>query len=1276
MKLKQLELIGFKSFAEKVSFELDGAFTGLVGPNGSGKSNVVDALKWVLGEQSARKLRGNEMADMIFHGSDSRRAPASAEVKVTLDNQQGLLPVEYEEVCISRRCFRSGESTYSLNGKNCRLKEIRNLLLDTGVGVSAYSIIEQGQVDMLLQASSKERRAVLEEAAGISRYLEQKKEAERKLQRVRGNLQRVTDIIEELERQLRSVRRQAAKARRYKRHKDRWLRLKLSLALWERAQLLKQKTLLDKTLTEAIECATGLGRRMEDLRGEITRKQSALECSRRELAAVEEKISHLDARIYSIGKEKEFNVNRKTELQDRIQKMGQRYRQLRDNASSVGAELGNAEKNLHRSAEALDNTKARIHEVKADLGDAEKQHRQAYERVEQAKNAMFTLMQQQSDVQNQINMLQSEMKTLGNRLRRNTEREQALHDKRRALELQSRGERNRLESVQNKLHTLHLKDEDLEDKLSKARLELGRLTSDMGDVKAELHGKVERKQVLEDLQERADGVGSGVKLLMDEIKRGSGPLSGCPGMLGNLINVSTKYARAVEAALGSYVQAVVLHTEDQARYSLELLKKNGKGRAYVIALEKLQQIKSAPGKPGSQVSPSTALADLVDCSESIENVLDSLIGNCYVIGDLSETAVAPFVSGPAGAVRLVTRSGDLFDSNGVWAAGNPESGGFISRRSELTELAADIEGIRRRLSGISDAAGRCSQRVEQFQSSRRALTAEKEQLQKKEQDAGNRISVLDTQKKQVDEEIKVLKEDAGALETEREEAEDKLGAKNDEARALAVEKRAKEESLSETQGLQGRLRDRCDALRESRNALENKRSRLEEQHKAAEALLARLNDQLEQNEDEIERLEEERRSCNSEIEKTDRAIGKAASDSAGLKAERDSLEEKTLDKRRDIDQLTGSLEAARGKADGVEGKLRSAEERVRTTQMAENENRLKMENLQERIAEECGINLAALELVPEQWRDTPLYTDAEIEEYCILPEEMAPSQKTARWYVEECKQELRRKAEDDSDAPALVKLEDAVLLQREVFAIIQSPCTEWGELKQEAHALRGKLERMGGANLEAIREQDELEIRSEFLTNQREDLEKARRHELEIIRELSKKSRDSFVSTFESVRQNFQIIIRKLFGGGSGDLILEQDTEDVLEAGIEISVRPPGKETRSISLLSGGEKALAAVALLFAIFESKPSPFCLLDEVDAPLDEANVGRFLGLLEQYTANTQFVIVTHNKLTMSAAETLYGVSMDQDGTSKKVTINFEEVDRQLQEMEHETTRARAG
>ncbi len=1275
MKLKKLELVGFKSFADKSFFDFEGDFTGLVGPNGSGKSNVVDALKWVLGEQSAKSLRGNEMADMIFNGSDSRRAQSSAEVKVTLDNSSGLLPVDYEEVCISRRCFRSGESKYSLNGKNCRLKEIKNLLLDTGFGVNAYSIIEQGQIDMLLQAGSKERRAVLEEAAGINRFLEQKKQAERKLERVKGNLQRVTDIIEELDRQLRSVRRQASKARRYRRYKDRQIRLRLAHAFFEKAELMAKKRLLAAKLETEIENEKCLNKQTVALKANTGNLQNQVETHRSELAAIDEKISHLDARIYSLNKEVDLNLRRKKELQQRTADLQERYQRLNDNDGDYRSELQIAESEFESGAEKLQQLREKIKYVKNELTEAVNRYNTARDKGDNGKNAAFQLMQQQAQAENQVKLLQSQVTTVANRLLRSNEREAALNDKCSKLGKNIELARSDAQKAKDDYADIDQKAKEVSDSISENNSQLNSLNSKISDLRAELHGKKERKQLIQDLQKRAEGVGAGVKLMLEKVNAADGILAGCPGMLGNLISVSTKYAAAVEAALCRYAQAVIVNTTEQAEYALKLAEKGDKGRVNVIPLDRLpENERNVRPDEGDSLTP---LAALIDCPDNIRGVIKALLGNCFVTESneqLSEHAELAAAASERN-MRIVTLDGRLYDANGVWAAGEPEAGGVISRHSELAELNERINTLDADMAELKRKAGHCSRNILELKTKAKKLSFDKDKYRKKEQEASQNVSVLESQKSQTCEEVASLQEDAAALATEKKQALQKIEEKKVNVAELAEKKKKAEIEHQNTLEEIGRLREKRNAVNEQHSRLDKDLSRFQEQQRSKDALIKRLKLQIKQNADEIQRVEKERSECSVEIEKTTAAIQKAHADIKNLKGELHTLKSKSASKKGTIQSLANELKNSRKRSEILEKQLQEAQKKLQKTEIEVNENRLKTETLCDKIADECGINLDALELLPEEWRDTPLYIDAEIEDYYVKPKMLSPSERVAGWFVEECKKDIDN-AKDDEGKPRLVGLAEAVSLQKDVFEIVQSPDTDWQEIKKEAAELKNKLERMGGANLDAIKEQDELEIRAEFLTNQREDLEKARRHELELIRRLSKESRTKFIKTFEEVRQNFQVIIRKLFGGGSGDLTLDNETDDVLEAGIDISVRPPGKENRSISLLSGGEKALSAVALLFAIFESKPSPFCLLDEVDAPLDDANVGRFMSLVEQYTENTQFVIVTHNKLTMSAAQTLYGITMHQDGTSRKVAVNFEEVDQQLEEMETETAKAKAG
>lgn len=1276
MKLKKLELIGFKSFADKTVFDFEESLTGLVGPNGSGKSNVVDALKWVLGERSAKKLRGNEMADMIFNGSNARAALGTAEVRVTLDNSEGTLPVDYEEVSISRQCYRSGESDYSMNGNRCRLKDIRGLLMDTGVGVSAYSFIEQGQVDRLLQASSSERREVLEEAAGINQYLERKKEAERKLDRVHSNLQRVTDIIDELSRQLRSVRRQASKARRYKRYSDELKRLRLALGVHKRRELNKEQKRLEEAIEQKQQHREQLLAQVEERKAALEKAQQELEAVREQLSETEDRLSHIDARQYSLGREIKMNRRRLEELEERRTELKSRREKVASGMGEVREEIEQTECKLQQADDQLEDRRARCKARSAELSELQDECSELESRVEQDKSEVFALMQKESKLQNEISMLRSEQETLQKRLARQKERDRQILQQCRELAQQREQKQSTVRELEGQLEEVAAKLQATDAELTEETQRVEELGSQMSELKADLQGRRSRRQVLQDLQDRAEGVGSGVRDLMEAVEGEDSPLAGSPGLLANLFDVATKDALAVEAALGHLVQAVAVERPDQAAEALRMLRDGEKGRADVVPLADLRRVKRVD-LPEDDAGVER-LGDLVECAEEADSALRSLVTDCLVVDDADRAMELVEAGLPEGA-RVVTRAGDCIAPGGVWAAGEPESGSIISRRSELAELAEEIQDMEARLADLQAEREERMGRVRDLRQEKNRLSSREDDLSRRENQARSAVSLLESKEEQRQEELELVRSEAASLREDIEGTKTKLKQTGEKLVAAGEERQEKQKELDG-------LKDRAESQREERedlgrqlSELKNELGRIEEQQKSRRDLVDRLRRRLQQQESELQRIENEQRASAGQMEEAQKTIRTSREERDRLEEEKTELQDRAENRSEDCREVQQRIQGLQEALDELSERREKADEKLQDLRMKENESRLKLENLYERIAEECGINLKWLELRPEHWRDKPLFVDAVIEEY-RQEEEPEPETTVAAWYRDAEETEPADEEAEDEEEPEVIPLEEAASLREEVLDIVGDEETDWKGLGERADELRRKVEKMGGANLDAIREQDELEQRAEFLANQKEDLEEARAHELEIIRELSRKSRENFLETFKAVRQNFQDLVRKLFGGGSGDIMLDDEAEDVLEAGIEITVRPPGKENRSISLLSGGEKALSAVALLFSIFEAKPSPFCLLDEVDAPLDEANVGRFLSLLEDYSEDTQFVIVTHNKTTMSAAETLYGISLQEDGVSNKVAVNFEEVDNKLEEMTRETRmaemRAKAG
>ncbi len=1251
MKLKKLELFGFKSFAERTVFEFEDSLSALVGPNGSGKSNVVDAIKWVLGERSAQKLRGSEMASLIFNGSSSHKPVNYAEVKLTIDNSDGWLPVDYQEICIQRRIERTGESGYFINGNTCRLKDIRALLMDTGMGASAYSFIEQGQIDQLLRASAKERRLVFEEAAGINRFLEQTREAERKLERVGANLARVTDILGEVERQLRSVKYQAARARTFKKQADRLQRLRLAQGLHgyraytaERAELAGRIEAASADVARLAETAAEVEADLETARAELASIQANLSESRQELA-------HAEARIEGLGREADMNRRRLSELGHQIDQISQRRSALEQGLVGIREEMEQASAELEQGAAELARMAERFDSGQHRAEDVRRRRREAEENAEALKARVFDLFQQESRLGNQIEVIAAEKRTLAARAERIGARSARLGEQLSEIDGQRSAARAQLEDCETRQAGLQTELARLREATAEAESELEALAADEVEARAERGHKVGRRDTLRDLESRAEGVGAGPRRLIEA------DLPGKVGMVAALIDVPLEAAPAVEAALGDRAQAVVFETADGARQALALLAGEKSGRADVIALDRVAT--PVPVPMGAGCRP---LADLVRADSRIATAVGMLLANTFLADDAASAAALLDAGLPAGAL-LVTRSGETYRGDGLWSGGTPETPSLISRRSELAELDVQVAELERRLAELAERKQVCSARRSQLLADGREASSELETVARSAGQMRSQLQASDRRAEELQEEMDLVSAEADAVGREVEDLDARSARFAGELeRARSDRAEAQRAAEAEAECLRA-LQEEEQAVAREVGELGSELARTRERHGHLRSLVERLQVEKVRREAEFAGMQDERETNARLRAEAETAISAAEAEARTLETSRETLRAAIGAQMQALEAHQSTIASLSERSHGMTARRQEADGQLQSLRMQEMEAGTRMENLLDRIAEDYGVRLQALELEPEQWRERSPFLTKGIREFTAAPlAEAAPTEKVAAWYQQMTSPPEEKPAE--TEAQELIDLAEATALRMDVMAIAEDAATDWESVRSEIARLKASVDRIGNVNVDSIREQEELEVRLQFLTDQREDLDKARRHERDIIRELNKKSRERFVQTFEAVRQNFQGLFRKLFGGGTADLVLETEVEDILEAGIEITARPPGKENATITLLSGGEKALTTVALLFAMFQAKPSPFCLLDEVDAPLDDANVQRFLGLLEEFQQGTQFIIITHNKVTMNVAEVLYGLTMS-DGVSKKISVRFEDVNRQVSE-----------
>jgi chromosome segregation protein len=1265
VRLKKLELYGFKSFADRTTFEFEDSLSALVGPNGAGKSNVVDAIKWVLGERSAQKLRGSEMANVIFGGSTNRKPLNFADVKLTIDNADRWLPVDYEEVCIGRRVDRQGQSEFSINGQQCRLKDVRHLLLDTGVGTTSYSFIQQGQIDQLLRSSPTQRRSVFEEAAGINRFLEQKREAERKLERVGTNLTRVSDILEELQRQLRSVKYQAGRARTFKRQTEELQRLRLAYGLHARRRLQADGERHAAQIRDALAEKSRLNEQQATAERELRSAREALQSAQAELADSRQRITRADARLESLAREAELSRRRQEELAHRVEELGSRRESFEVRRAELDQEVRSARAELEENLQALADTADRLAALQRDAEGLRRERRAAEDALEARKSETFDLFQREADLRNQSEVLAAEKRALQNRLDRTENRQLDLAEQIGCIE----AERGR---TQERLEGLHAEQAALEAELQKLRRALAdceeRLDAVAGrqaEARAELSARTARRDLLQDLESRAEGVGAGARRLT------GGDVPGVVGLLARMVEAPLELAAAVEAALGPRAQAVLVETAADARRCLELLSGEEAGWADLIVLECLPR--PARVELGPLPSVEGRLAELVRCDEAARPAVELLLGNVFLV---QSTAVpALLASGLPPGAALVTSDGERYGADGLWSGGTPEGAALISRRSELASLEGEVADLQ---ADVARLSAEREERSDELKRLRREMEGRSGQADKLRRSAGEVASHLQT-----------VRNRGRELRDERHLARAEAETLSADIRDLDAQSAALREQSEQARRERAGAQRAAEAGQEQLRAMEQRQQELADQLSAVGSELARSREQERNLRALVERLEADRARADAELtsvcaeadqsaqrrQEAARAVEEAEAEARRLEAEKESLQAALQAESSTLEQIKGRIDELSERSEALDREREQLEERLHGLRMAENETTVKMQDLLERTAEDYGVRLEALERDPESWRDESPFLTRVIREFADEPPQARPSRSVAAWYREMESGPAERpepEREADEDALEAISLEQAVALRDAALALADSAETDWEELRTRIARLKAKVDRIGNVNVDAIRQQEELEVRLQFLTDQKEDLESARRHQREIIRELNKKSRERFRETFEQVRQNFQTLFRKLFGGGAADLILDEEVEDVLEAGIEIMARPPGKETTSISLLSGGEKALTTVALLFAIFQAKPSPFCLLDEVDAPLDDSNVERFLMLLEEFRRDTQFIVITHNKLTMGVAQVLYGLTMT-DGVSKQISVKFEEVDRRLAE---EPPRAKAG
>lgn len=1228
MYLKELRIQGFKSFADPTRVLLQPGVTAIVGPNGCGKSNIADAIRWVLGEQSSKSLRAGAMQDVIFQGTTVRKPLNLCEVALHFTDCEAQLGTAFKEVEVSRRVTRDGGSDYYINGKSCRLRDIQRLFLDTGVGQVSYSFMLQGQIDQVLSSNPSERRAIFEEAAGISRYKAQRREALGKLEGVEANLARVSDVMDEVARRIGTLRRQASKAIRYKRVQHRLSHLSLAAAA-RRHQELKQAE------GETTAKAEGIRTKVLRLRGQYEDAGRDLGAVRAERTAANEKLQQAQQSVFELR-------GLRDQAQSKADMAALRARDYTERAAALRREieaLDHERATLADRAEGERKTRAEQMELFGDSGSAF-EHKQAeladvQQRLADAETQLGRARQALMAREGGIARLRSNCTSLEVDLKTFEGRHAALADELAVATDDLETLRAQLEELRRE-RTLRLARKQVEeDQVTEGRrLVDGTLAAFRTEQAAiqqtdrDLATLIARLGMLEDLQRKMEGFSEGAKAILKGRLADAVPQDRLALVMAQL-DVDEEWAPTVELLLGAAIDAIALADAADLEPLLKGLEARRLGRAGLLLPLEATDSPTPPSIAG--LVPAVSVVRARDAAFAPR--VRALFEGCW-LADTLDPALRQLADNPGWQFRHVaTRDGRTLDARGLVFGGHgggAQRDSFLRRdaqirqyRKEQVTMEAQLKAQRETATATQTRLKEAEQAVESLRRRANETNQELAALQGQERGAEQRLQ-------QAGKRLEARQRDLQGLASSRADSEQRLAKALAELKQADADIAARRDALATTEDAVTRLRTEREARREGFDALRmdvaEKKQRLELLQRGLEELDRRLRELAAQR----ERRERE---------------------AAGLEQQLASLATEAQEQQALAARLGAELEQAHAVLEGRRDTLVAADRRMQG--LEESLQRLR-EDLDTRNAE---LNAAEVQLARQRSELEFLVAEAQKEHNADMARVDWRREVWAAGDPVQDRVKVDLDDEEPMDDPAVVRPEPG---RSELERIATS--ANWTDIEQEIRSLRARIDAMGPVNLVAIEEYKELKERHEFLKEQSDDLWHAKDQLMSAIEDINRTSTELFQATFDQVRKNFRYTFDTLFGGGEADLELI-DTGDVLEAGIDISARPPGTKLRSIALLSGGQKTMTAVALLFAIYMVKPSPFCVLDEIDAPLDDANIGRFCKMLEGFLEYSQFLIITHNKRTISAANTLYGVTMQERGVSRVLSMRYNRHDQKI-------------
>ncbi|MBI5328289.1 MAG: chromosome segregation protein SMC [Deltaproteobacteria bacterium] len=1189
MKIKKLEAHGFKSFVDKTSLAFPKGVTGIVGPNGCGKSNIVDAIRWVLGEQNARHLRGKLMEDIIFNGSESRKPIGMAEVVLTLSNEEGIAPAEYvnfTEIEIARRLYRSGESEYYINKVQCRLKDIVDLFTDTGIGTRAYSIIEQGQVGWLVNAKPEERRALFEEAAGINKYKHRKDAAMRRLEATRQNLTRVNDIIGEVRRQMNSLNRQAKKAERYNVMKEELKRFELFLASEEYKTLMGKKSEAEKKLEmlkdKEIELTTVISQKtsgLEDIRVRYLKEEACLKVVRQRVFEADSQIKDkeqgvqlIELRIGELKRNEERLIREIEGLKTQQDAVRQESLWLDGFVSEINAEVEGQEARLLNEENSLKEVERKSRESEVRSHELRKRKGDIGNMANQVKNNIAVYLKDEE----RLNL------TVGKALREKEE----LEKKSQESGVRSQELRNRKEEIETGKLNIEKTHELTSEQLKDSENRLIQRDNELKHLKEEFSHTSSRLHTLKELEKNLEGVKDGVIAIMFNREEDTPDYKRIHGLVADILETSARYEKAVEAVLGERLQYVIVESQHEGVEAVQYLKAQAKGRGSFVPLKEAKIKSSESGVRSSESNAyqnTEQLLSQVKIKDGYHPIAQYLLGDVLLANNLND-AIALWKSNGFDKT-FVTLEGEMIDPHGVITGGysNGSDGGILQKRREIKELSIAVVDLEARIGKTDEEIKRLRQEIESNKINLDRLKSDghsKEiemvniegELKREEAETSRmkqRLEILQSEINEAGEELEAISVKKGQSLKERESIEADYQEVENALQIMAGEVSNLFKQKDELSGLVTNIKIK---LASSRERLEG----IKTQIKDKQGLVADIEKRT------IERL--------AEIKNDSEEIAEQEIKAAKIKVEleealrtRDDIRREDIRQEEALNQTTRDGEQLEGILNGINRQVAQLQEDANSTNLNLRETELNLGHLAEKMIERYGVSV-------------------------------------------------------DNYTP----VEDILIMEREVIAA-------------RIDELRTQIGELGEVSLGAIEEYKELETRHQFLLDQQMDLNNSVDTLHKAINRINRTTRERFRETFDAINLKFQEVFPKFFQGGRADLRLV-DEGDLLESGIEIVAQPPGKRLQNISLLSGGEKALTATSLIFSIFLIKPSPFCLLDEVDAPLDDANIDRFNGFLKEMSKKSQFILITHNKRTMEIADTLFGITMEEPGISKTVSVQL--------------------